>query len=500
MDPESPHGPEAQVAGGSRAEQELMERPELSIRARVAMVFALLFVLCSGITVAAVRSLSTFEAKIGFLESAATYSFEIEEARRNEKNYFLYGTSLADALASASLAQSHLERNAEPFRSVVGAARYRSMAQSLRRYRALLETLAGLGQPGTPEGATDPRAVEARLRTEGAHLLSDANEMIARERLAVGSMLRASRVAAIGFLAFMLLVMVLFAGFVIRAVVRPLGRFMEYVVRIGEGNYEPIRPVRKYRDEFSRLALALNKMLGETLTRQEQLVQSEKMAAVGTLTSGIAHELNNPLNNIGLTVEAILDDFDAYSEEDKRSMLDQVYTQVERASSTVRNLLDFARKDRSAFTTLSVRDSVESARRLVANEARLAGVEWAVAAEDDLPPVRGNPHDLQQVFLNLFLNAIQAMPEGGVVSITVARDGQEGVRVEVTDTGPGIEPEHLDDIFDPFFTTKEPGEGTGLGLSVSRSIVEQHGGRISVQSEPGVGSTFCVHLPVAEGG
>ncbi len=411
--PVSPAGPETRAVVGSPTDQALMERPELSIRTRVAMVFALLFVLCLGITVAAVRSLSTFEAKIGFLESAATYSFEIEEARRNEKNYFLYGTSLADALASASLAQSHLERNAEQFRSVVGRARYRSMEASLRRYRALLEQLAGLGESGTRGREIDPRAVEARLRTEGAHLLSDAEEMIAGERLAVGSMLRTSRVAAIGFLVFMLLVMVLFASFVIRAVVRPLDRFMEYVVRIGEGNYEPIRPVRKYRDEFSRLALALNKMLGETLTRQEQLVQSEKMAAVGTLTSGIAHELNNPLNNIGLTVEALLDDFDAYPDEDKRRMLDQVYTQVERASSTVRNLLDFARKNRSAFTSLSVRDAVESARRLVANEARLAGVEWTVAEEDDLPAVRGNPHDLQQVFLNLFLNAIQAMRGGG---------------------------------------------------------------------------------------
>ncbi|MEJ2679341.1 MAG: HAMP domain-containing sensor histidine kinase [Gemmatimonadota bacterium] len=291
--------------------------------------------------------------------------------------------------------------------------------------------------------------------------------------------------------------MVLFGGFVIRAVLGPLNRFSQYVARIGAGDYTPIRPARKYRDEFSTLALGLNRMLGEIVSRQDQLVQSGKMAAVGTLTSGIAHELNNPLNNIGLTVEALLDDFEAYPDEQKRRMLEQAYTQVERASTTVRNLLDFTRKDRSAFTTFDAWEAVASALRLVANEALLAGVESRASRDGDLPPIRGNPHDLQQVFLNLFLNAIQAMPEGGAMGVSASRDG-DAVRIDVSDEGVGISQEHLEEIFDPFFTTKELGEGTGLGLSVSHSIVEKHGGRIQVASEPGKGTTFSVYLPVAE--
>ena len=322
--------------------------------------------------------------------------------------------------------------------------------------------------------------------------------MIDRERVAVSSMLHTSQVAAVGFLALMLLVMVLFGGFVIRAVVRPLDRFMEYVTRIGAGNYEPIRPARRYRDEFTRLAFAFNRMLGEVLTRQEQLVQSGKMAAVGTLTSGIAHELNNPLNNIGLTTEALLEDFEAYDDDDRRRMLGQIYTQVERASATVKNLLDFTRKDRSAFTTLDATDAVRSAVRLVSNEAMLGRVTWRLELDGALPPVRGNPHDLQQVFVNLFLNAIQAMPEGGEIGVETRPEDDGFVRIDVSDTGVGIEPEHLEEIFDPFFTTKEPGEGTGLGLSVSHSIVEKHGGRIAVESEPGKGTTFSVYLPTAE--
>jgi len=166
----------------------------------------------------------------------------------------------------------------------------------------------------------------------------------------------------------------------------------------------------------------------------------------------------------------------------------------------VRNLLDFTRKDRSAFTRLGVPDVVRSATRLVANEAMLAGVHWDVRIEEDVPPVRGNPHELQQVFLNLFLNAIQAMPEGGTVRVTASADGDDAVRIDVSDEGTGIATEHLDEIFDPFFTTGKPGEGTGLGLSVSLGIMEKHGGSISVESEVGRGSTFSLRLPRAPNG
>ncbi|MEJ2187258.1 MAG: HAMP domain-containing sensor histidine kinase [Gemmatimonadota bacterium] len=481
--------------GAQGAQQALMQRPVLSIRTRVIVVFVVLFVLLSVVTAAAVVFLSAFEAKIVFLEGASSYSTEIEEARRNEKNFFLYGTGLPEALAAASVAHSHLRRSADQMRSVVGRDKYAEMDASLGRYESLLERLVEVEQTGA--GSGQRRAIEVRLRTEGAQLLSDAQEMIDGERLAVSAMLHTSRIAVLGFLGFMLLVMVLFGGFVIRAVLGPLNRFMQYVARIGGGDYTPIRPARKYRDEFSSLALGFNQMLGEIVSRQDQLVQSGKMAAVGTLTSGIAHELNNPLNNIGLTVEALTDDFDAYTDEQKRRMLEQAYTQVERASTTVRNLLDFTRKDRSAFTTFDVADAVASALRLVSNEAMLAGVECRTSLDAALPAIQGNPHDLQQVFLNLLLNAIQAMPGGGEMRITGSVEG-DAVRIDVEDEGVGIAVEHLEKIFDPFFTTKGVGEGTGLGLSVSHSIVEKHGGRIQVESTPGKGTTFSVYLPVAE--
>jgi signal transduction histidine kinase len=483
---------------GEDAEQvelALLERPEISIRTRIIAVFLILFVLCSGVTVAGVVLLSSFESRIIFLERADSYSFQIEEARRYEKNFFLYGTGLPEAFASANLALDYLQEDSVRFREVAGRTGYAGMIESLERYIGLLRQLMAEESAGMEVGRQE---IEAALRTEGAQLLQDAQEIIERERNSVSTMLFTSRAGAIGFLALMLFTMVLFGSYVIRAVLGPLTRFNEYVERVGAGNFQPIKPVRRYRDEFSRLAIAFNHTILELQNRQEQLLQSGKMAAVGTLTSGIAHELNNPLNNIGLTVEALMDDFDQLSDEEKRRMLSQAYTQMERAGATVRNLLDFTRKGRSIFTRFQVVKAVETAKRLVGNEARLADVTWSVNLPENLPEIRGHPHDLQQVFLNLFLNGIQAMPEGGELRVEADVVDGEWVCVRVADSGPGISPEHLSEIFDPFFTTKEPGKGTGLGLSVSHGIIEEHGGRIEVTSDPGQGTVFSVYLPLAE--
>jgi two-component system NtrC family sensor kinase len=145
-----------------------------------------------------------------------------------------------------------------------------------------------------------------------------------------------------------------------------------------------------------------------------------------------------------------------------------------------------------------VTEIVDSTVRLVGNELRLGGIELSLDLDAELPRVRGNPRNLQQVFLNLFLNAIQAMPEGGELSVHALAAEDSFVRVDVSDTGIGIPAADLDKIFEPFFTTKEPGIGTGLGLSVAYGIIEKHNGRITVQSEVGRGTTFSVLLPLSK--
>jgi two-component system NtrC family sensor kinase len=483
-----------------QAQRALLERPRVSIRARIAVVFLPLFLLMCGVTLAAVLFVSGIGTKLQFLEKAGNHVFEIQQARRFEKNFFLYGTNLSDALNNVHTAESELERSAEEFRSVVGEKRYLRMKESLSEYAGLLDDLLASTQTGVPPQAAERRGIESRLRKSGALILADAEEMIDKERLSMRSTLHTSMLVAIAFLGMMVASMVFVVGFLTRAVLTPLGRFVSYTARIGAGDYSPIRPARKYRDEFSDLAIAINQMLHELKLRQEQLLQAGKMAAVGTLTSGIAHELNNPLNNIALTTETLIDQFGDYSDEQKVRMLQQLYTQVERASSTVRNLLDFTRKEKPVFTSLAIQDVLESTLRLVNNELNLGQVESRLEIPAGLPKVIGNPRNLQQVFLNLFLNSIQAMPDGGRLTVRAAAQEDHRLRVDVSDTGVGIPPENLSKVFDPFFTTKEPGQGTGLGLSVSYGIIEKHRGKITVDSKVGEGTTFSIFLPFKENG
>lgn len=485
------------AAGDSsrRTLRAILERPKVSIRTRIAAAFLLMFALLSGVTGTAMLFISQSNVKLQFLERLGNYRAELQQARRFEKDFFLYKTNLPDALANIEMARDYLERGAEDIQAVVGAATYLDMKASVTEYENLLERLSEVSSGKEPGGADDQREIEILLRRHGAKILADAEEMMDQERVELYSMLHTSMLAAAGFLIFMLFVMAYIANFLIRSVLRPLGRFVQYAGRIGAGDYSPIMPTRKYRDEFSNLAIAINQMLSDLVLRQEQLTQSGKMAAIGTLTSGIAHELNNPLNNIGITTEAFIEGYADYTDEQRLKMLDQIYTQVERASGTVRNLLDFTRREESVFTSVSIPDILNSTARLVANEMKLAGIELSLDLEDDLPPIKGNPRNLQQVFLNLFLNAIQAMPEGGRLGVRARRAEGDFLRVDVNDTGVGIAAEDLDKVFEPFFTTKDPGKGTGLGLSVTYATVEAHRGRITVESNHAKGTTFSVFLP-----
>jgi signal transduction histidine kinase len=175
-------------------------------------------------------------------------------------------------------------------------------------------------------------------------------------------------------------------------------------------------------------------------------------------------------------------------------MLNDVFSQVERASKTVANLLDFTHRDQEEFEQVNLKRILERTIQLIANELKLSRIRLELDCNDNLPPIRGNQDNLQQVFLNLFINALQAMPDEGTLYVRAFVEN-ESLKVIVRDTGVGIPKDHINNIFDPFFTTKEIGKGTGLGLSVSYGIIQKHQGTISVESEVGKGTTFTIVLP-----
>jgi two-component system NtrC family sensor kinase len=230
---------------------------------------------------------------------------------------------------------------------------------------------------------------------------------------------------------------------------------------------------------------------------QEQLIQSEKMSAIGQLVSGVAHELNNPLAGISAFAQLLLSE--KRFPPDQRTAAEMIYAEARRASRIVQNLLTFARQHKPERTPTSVNQVLDDTLELRGYELRVRGIDVQRDYDDQVPETMADAHQLQQVFLNLLTNAEQAMEraERDQQRLTVrTRRTAELIRLEIEDTGPGIPPNLLERIFNPFFTTKPTGSGTGLGLSISLGIVREHEGRIWAENAPQGGARFVIELPV----
>ncbi|RJO73126.1 MAG: HAMP domain-containing protein [Myxococcales bacterium] len=471
----------------------LLARPKLSIRTRLILAFSLIFTFATIMNVWMIYTLSALQAKIHFLEVADSYMGEIQQARRFEKNYLLYKTNLDDALEHVRNAQQLLKQNRSMVERVVSAKNFLTITQHTQDYEGILRQLEELSDPAARE------KVEVQLRDHGSEMISFAGDFARRERESVDKTFLLVRRISYGFLTVLLAMMLIIGIFLAKQILDALSRFMEYTNRIAEGDFTHITPRRKYRDEFTQLALAFNHMIDELEHRHQVLVESHKIRAIGSLVAGVAHELNNPLNNIMLTASTLKEDYGDYEEAEKIEMVSEIIEEAERSQRIVRNLLDFARESKTNIEPLNIENIVRRSVQLVANQMKISKVCMKLGIPKDLPPVHGDGQLLCQVFVNLLLNAIDVVPVKGEVKVSARTNNKDGfVAVDVTDSGPGI-PEHiLQRIFEPFFTTKTKGKGTGLGLSVSRGIVRKLGGYIQVKSEVGKGTTFTVLLPKTE--
>lgn len=299
-------------------------------------------------------------------------------------------------------------------------------------------------------------------------------------------------------------------------ITQPISKLMEGIKNMTRGNLHT-RIDLKRRDELSELGQAFNQMAvdlkkaqdriieeAETkLTLERDLRQSEKLATIGQLASGLAHEIGTPLNIISGRVELAKKKLD--DKEGVQKNLDIVIQQTERITKIIQRLLGFVRKKKPEQRNLNITALLETTLDFLDHEIQKQKVKVVRETEDPLPSVMGDPDQLQQVFLNIVLNAIQSMPEGGTLHLSasskwISKEGLEDgkrryVEVKVQDTGMGMEREVMDNIFNPFFTTKEKDKGTGLGLTVSQGIVQDHEGWIEVESEIGKGSMFKIYLP-----
>jgi two-component system NtrC family sensor kinase len=313
--------------------------------------------------------------------------------------------------------------------------------------------------------------------------------------------------ALVGFIGTLLSTGVLWL--IVRKVTQPLRELRHSAEAVGRGDFSRRVEVHSH-DECGQLARVFNEMTEkiqnsrqqleqtvETLRRtQAQLVQSEKLSAVGEFVSGVAHELNNPLTSVIGFAELLKQ---AEVSSPHRRHVELIVASANRCHKIVQSLLKFARQHKPERKPVKIEELIEATIEILRYQMRTSNIEVATDYEADLPRVMGDGNQLQQVFLNLINNARQAIEDfrpQGRIQIRVARFGQ-WVRLLFQDDGPGISEQNLGKIFNPFFTTKEVGKGTGLGLSLSYGIIKEHNGTITVQSSPGQGATFIVDLPIA---
>jgi two-component system NtrC family sensor kinase len=227
---------------------------------------------------------------------------------------------------------------------------------------------------------------------------------------------------------------------------------------------------------------------------EQRLVQADKLSSIGLLAAGVAHEVNTPLAVISTYAQMLAKQ--VAEDTQKSMMLDKIAKQTFRASEIVNSLLNFSRTSSASYGDVNLNRVIQETLSLLDHQLQKAGIRIEAGLEGDLPPVHGNTGKLQQVFLNLFLNARDAMPNGGTLEVRTWAEGP-GAKVEVADTGQGIAAEHIHRIYDPFFTTKAARKGTGLGLSVTYGIIQEHGGSIEVSNRPSGGARFRIELPLA---
>ncbi|MBU0482220.1 MAG: hypothetical protein KKG47_14080 [Proteobacteria bacterium] len=476
-----------------------MKNPLLafSIRKKITYGFVLLLVFMVGTIGLTYGVSSHIEGKIQHLELIDDLFGNILELRRFEKNYFLYGeqSDFKEALVYIGRAGSILQNYRGTLDRIIPIDTQIMLTGKLASYELRLRELNDLYQSNKRLSKNSARLKET-IRKIGKDLTDNAEENSRRERVAVRDLLQTVRkilVAAAIFLLFMSFGIATLLG---QRVVNSLKLLERYAEKISKEDFEEIRST-SMEEEIRSVLNAFNRMSRILKIRQHQLVQSEKLASLGTLLSGVAHELNNPLSNISTSAQILAEEIDHADKNYKKELLDQIEEQSDKARDIVRTLLEFSRVREYHPGEVNLKKLFEDTIVLIRGQVPTDVVISLDCPEDLIIEV--DKQKLQQVFLNLLKNGIDAMGRSGKLWISAHllgdHESAEELEIMIEDNGPGIEPENLKKIFDPFFSTKDVGHGSGLGLYITHDIVERHGGRINVNSQVNQGTTFTIWLP-----
>ncbi|MBI3592599.1 MAG: HAMP domain-containing histidine kinase [Nitrospirae bacterium] len=487
-----------------------------SIRQKIILGYYAIVAVIIGLSIFTFMELRFVEKKIMFGEAISEFFNTTLEIRRFEKNYFLYrqDSDYQENTKYVTAARESLKSNIKEFSSIAKPEQIIRLRDGLVEYKGLMKQYAGMDA----QYEINKTIIESKIRKTGKNIITLAEDIAKTERRNLQVLLYNSQSLLIFSIISLSLLGIAIGQVLSRMVVKPLKLLEDSMEIIADGKFEKIRIDSNDREIVS-LTNAFNKMLKELELRQRHLVQSEKLASLGTLLSGVAHELNNPLSNISSSCQILTEEMEEDDMEYKKELLMQIDEQTDRARNIVRSLLEFSRDKDFKKETLPLRKLFEETIRFVKGQIPTS-IEIAVDVPDDIV-IFADKQRIQQAFLNLIKNALEAIPdEGGVfikaqqrTAIDKIEKGEteiynylryhgkctledDTVDIEIRDTGPGIPHDLVSKVFDPFFTTKDVGKGSGLGLFIVHEIIEEHDGCIAVDSEEGKGTRFLIRLPI----
>ncbi len=457
------------------------------IRSKITFWFFLLLTFMVGNSLIIYGIIREVEEKLLNVEEVDAFFENTLEVRRMEKNFLLYGDqkSLEQGTVYLATLSRQLVENEELFISLSSLHDISKVRNALSNYNATFSLLS--------DSASRNKAA-SDIRDQGTQLTILAEDLVTREHHAIRGLLRMTSNSFLLMLPLFILFFGAFAALLGKGIVFSLKQLEKHAAMIATGNFVEV-PFTSTNREVNSLISAFNRMSRELKSRQQQLVRSEKLASLGTMLAGVAHEFNNPLSNISSSAQILAEEIGGEKNSLPQELLGQITSETSRASGIIKTLLALARHENFHRAHYPLKSLLQEIVVLLHGHLS-GGVDVQMAIPDELN-IFADKQKIQQVFINLLKNSQEAMGGKGEIRIK-AWQNQSALKIVVSDDGPGMSGHVKERIFDPFFTTKDTGQGSGLGLFIIHDIIVQHGGTISVDSIQGQGAFFTIILPVKE--
>ncbi len=484
-----------------------------SIHGKITLVFTTLAGLMVALGLFAFIDLLYLEGRVQQGVVVADLEYTLLAMRLQEKNLFLYADRTAgdEAAASATRAIELLQKENNLFTMLNTPTVSQQLQHALGEYLRLLRKFTELPDP--------EQNMEKAIRAEGHTISQIAEGLVVRERRALADSIATSQWALSASILLLVVVMFALGRLLDRRVVTPLRRLPKQLRPIAEGRFQHLIS-RSDEAEIVAFTNAFNTMLDELESRRRRLVQSEKLAALGVLVAGVAHELNNPLSNVSSSCQLLLEELDTAEREQLREWASTIDGETERARRIVAALMDYGRRREAQFVTVPLAELLRTTLLLLKGPLRKSGGRIELEIPEALL-LHADPQRLQQVFINLLRNAVEsgegvtvrvrATPCGSLLPTLPAaaevvgepncpsQDNRQTTQIVIEDNGRGIPGEDLAHVFEPFYSRREEGHGMGLGLYIVQEIIQEHEGCIGISSQPQQGTTLYLRLPCSGG-